>query len=141
MTTSETRSVMIKEINLRYPHHLAWLSHLISRITSYVCLQQKSPTDIMAHLPAKVPMGMAIQAVTAIITDIYHQKAKTNGQKVTDDLVITREELRKALGEAYLLLDRDIANSTSATQVSTSRDSDPSPAAATSADKVSATVK
>ena len=53
----------------------------------------------MANLPADVPMHMAIDAVTAIITNIYKENKQTKVDKSARDLVLSRGELCRALGE------------------------------------------
>ena len=66
---------------------------------TYAQLRSVTPTT-MANLPANVPMHMAIKAVTAIITNIYKENKQTKAKKSAGDLVLSREELRRALVEA-----------------------------------------
>ena len=54
----------------------------------------------IANLPANVPMHMAIDVVTAIITNIYNKNKQTKADKITGDLILSREELRRTVVEA-----------------------------------------
>ena len=51
-------------------------------------------------------MHMAIEVVTAIITNIYNKNKQTKVDKVAGDLVLSREELLRTLTEA-MHVDKD----------------------------------